>query len=823
MTRATALDSASTSVIIAMPSGLFEVDDNGEVRQRTVSVRIRQRPVGSPDWQGVATLEISAGKRETFFRQHMWDFPARGKYEIEVTRMTDEQTSTRISDRVTLAAVQSIRPEYPVNFNKPLCLLAMRIKATYQLNGALDNVNAMATRLAEAGELPNTSNPAAAYVKALTGPCNAYPVSAASIDMDAINDWYQFCQTKGLKYDRLHDAAENLGEMLLAICAAGRATPRHDGVRWTVVIDRPDDMVIDHISPRNASDFQWSRTYFEPPHAFRVPFFDATNDHKPAERIVPWPGHTGPIDRTEQIEMPGKTDPAEIWREARRRQYELIYRPDSYRAMQSGAARVATRGDLVALSSDVLTRTQISARVRAVQGAIVVLDDIVTMEAGKTYAIRFRVFANSEDEIGTSLVRQVETGAGRWKTLIVEDASTLPKIGELIHFGEMDTVSSLMKVKGIEPGQDFAATIHMIDASPVIDDLTDAEVPPAWDGRVGGEIANYEVSPAAPRISQVYSGLAGTDSENGLAILIAPGGGSAATLSSYRIEHRLSGGGWANFSIPVANGGAAIVGYAKGQTVDIRVYAIGGGGTEGAASGTVAVTIGANDPVIPGALNTGSITAAGGLGFARVSLVTTADEATAALQLYRVPAGGTLDRDIHRTGAPVAVVPSSSINLADGDTTRASLINNGAFSSADTWSPEGGWSISGGKATHTAGTADLISQAMTLTAGKYYRMAFAISGRSAGSVTPQLAGGSTATGTARSANGYHLDRIRAVSGNNALALAASADFDGAIDDVVLFEESGASIGQGIYDYYIEPLNETGSAGPVSGPFTVTIV
>lgn len=823
VTRATALDSASASVIIAMPSGLFDVDDGGNVRQRTVSVRIRQRPVGSPDWQDVATLDITAAKRETFFRQHSWDFPARGKYEIEVTRMTDEQTSTRVSDRVTLAAIQSIRPEYPINFGKPLCLLAMRIKATYQLNGALDNVNALASRIAEPGELANVSNPAAAFVKALTGPCNPYPVPIASIDMDAITDWYEWCQSKGLKYDRLHDAPENLGEMLLAICAAGRATPRHDGVRWTVVIDRPDDLVIDHISPRNASDFQWSRTYFDPPHAFRVRFFDATNDFKPAERIVPWPGHAGPIDLTEQIEMPGKTDPAEIWREARRRQYELIYRPDSYRAMQSGAARVATRGDLVALSSDVLTRTQVAARVRAVQGALVALDEIVTMEAGKEYGIRFRHFADANDKVGVSLVRKVSTRDGRWKTLMLDDASTMPLVGDLIHFGELDTVSHLVKVKGIEPGQDFAATIHMIDAAPVIDELTDAEMPPAWDGRVGGEIANYEVAPVAPRIASVVSGLSGTDSEDGLAILIAPGGGSAATLSSYRIEHRLSGGAWSSITVPVANGGASIGGYVKGQAVDIRVYAIGGGGTEGPASGTVTVTIGANDPVLPGALNAASITAAGGLGFARVSLVTTADEATAALQLYRVPSGGMLDRDVHRTGAQVAVVPSSSVNLVDGDTTRVSLVNNGAFAGSDAWTSEGGWTIAGGKAAHTAGTADLISQAITLTAGKYYRMAFAVSGRSAGSVTPQLTGGTPGPGTARSANGYHLDRIQAGSGNDAMALAASTAFDGSIDDVVLFEESGASIPQGDYDYYIEPLNSDGAAGPVSGPFSVTIV
>ena len=103
--------------------------------------------------------------------------------------------------------------------------------------------------------------------------------------------------------------------------------------------------MIDHINPRNSAQFTWSRSYFNPPDAFRIQFMDETNDYLQAERIVPWPGFTGDVTLTEQLELPGKTDPGEIWIEARRRMYELLYRPDAFTAIQDGAARVSNCAD----------------------------------------------------------------------------------------------------------------------------------------------------------------------------------------------------------------------------------------------------------------------------------------------------------------------------------------------------------------------------------------------------------------------------------------------------------------------------------------------
>jgi hypothetical protein len=88
------------------------------------------------------------------------------------------------------------------------------------------------------------------------------------------------------------------------------------------LIDRPDDLVVDHISPRNTSDLAWQRDYFDPPDALVVPFFDATNGYTPSERVVPWIGKTeAEVSLTEELQLPGKTDPDEIWIEAPRRMY----------------------------------------------------------------------------------------------------------------------------------------------------------------------------------------------------------------------------------------------------------------------------------------------------------------------------------------------------------------------------------------------------------------------------------------------------------------------------------------------------------------------
>lgn len=685
--RYSATNATGASIIIQFPAGLYRYSDSGNLQSLKVSIRIRQKPLGSNVWEDVTTLNVNAGKREAFFRQHSWDFPARGRYEIEVTRMTDERNDSRSSDRSVFLAIQSFRPEYPLNFEKPLVLVAGRAKGTYQLNGALDNFSGIPSRICLDWDTATQSwieresdNPASLYRYVLQSGANAYPVADTGIDLGQMEDWHDFCRLKGLKFNFVLEEDLSLREVLFLIAAAGRATPRHDGVKWGVVIDRPQTLVVDHINSRNADNFKWSKAYLDPPHAFRVPFFDETNDYEPAERIVPWPDFAGDITLTEEFELPGKTDPDEIWIETRRRMYELEHRATRYTASQDGAVRAATRGDLVMGAIDLLAHTQGSARVLNVLENLIVLDEPMTMEAGTSYAIRFRTGLSDQDTIGTSTVRSVVFVEGERNAIRLAGGGLMPKRGDMIHFGPATTDSRAMVVHGVEAGNDKTSHFVLLDAAPAIDELTDAEVPPAWSGVVGSEIDDPLIVPAEPKFTWVKTGLNGTGDESGLDVLLTAGSGSSAVIGTYEIDHRLSGApSWTKITVSAADGGTSIAGYIRDDSVELRARALTPNGTAGPYNTAITITIGSDDEGLPVGLGTGcGVT--GDVAHADIIIVTLSDPNLSLVEIYRTPTGVALDRETHSIST-VAVAQSSTIAVVDGDATEQdpSLLPAGTY------------------------------------------------------------------------------------------------------------------------------------------------
>lgn len=827
--RTTGADASGASVILAWPAGLLRYNDDGKANAHVVRVRIEQRPIDADDWQHVTVIEVNARKLEAFYRQHTWDFRARGRWQVRCTMLTAETTDTKIQQRTTWAALQTIRPEYPLNVPHPLALVSVRVKATHQLNGQLDNFNAVVSRLCldydhTTGQWIErvTSNPAALYRHVLQSPSNPKAASDQAIDLEALADWHDFCRLKGLNYDRaIEEKSTTLRDLLTEIAAAGRASPRHDGLRWSVTIDRPDKLLVDHVSPRNSYDLRVSRSYVEPPDGFRVQFLDATNDYKPSERIIPWPGKEGLEMRlVEPMEMPGKVWPDEVYRETRRRMYEAMHRPDVYTVSQDGPIRVATRGDLVHLSSDIINRVQVAARIKSVSGRLIEIDETVTMEAGKNYAVRFRTGLSEQDTIGVSVIRTVVTIAGERSSFIVNGEGDMPLAGELLHFGEASTVDYALVVTGVEAGEDFSSHLRLIDAAPVIDQLVDAEDIPAWSGRSGTEIDQSGLFPPAPRFTSIRSGISGTGEANRIDYLIEPGSGPVGT-ASFEIDHRQIGTTvWTTLTIPSANGGGSLTAYSNGTGVHIRARALSSTGTPGPYNTVVAFIVGEEDAPLPGGLPEDMIAVGGLLGGAVVQFATGDDTAVTRVQLYR-STSPVLNRETDAVSV-TDVERSRSYSVPVGDSTRQNLLVNGGFDSAATWTTGAGWEIDAGEAIKTAGTASAISQPFAATAGAFYRIGFTLSDVTAGNITPRLTGGTTVTGTARTANGMFSDRVQAVSGNNTFGLNASSAFAGALDDVFAYLETATCLAQGIHYFWLEPQNTDGVPGPVSGPFAVTI-
>jgi hypothetical protein len=121
-----------------------------------------------------------------------------------------------------------------------------------------------------------------------------------------------------------------------------------------------------------------------------------------------------------------------------------------------------------------------------------------------------------------------------------------------------------------------------------------------------------------------------------------------------------------------------------------------------------------------------------------------------------------------------------------GGAIGTNTVVNGTFDADSDWTKGTGWTIGLGVATKIAGTAAELSQAVTLTAGRYYIVTYTIT-RTAGTLTMQFTGGTTVSGTARSAAGTFTDILTAVSGNTTLEFSADATFVGTVDNVTLKE------------------------------------
>ncbi|PZP65888.1 TipJ family phage tail tip protein [Methylorubrum populi] len=671
--RTTAADCIGCEIDTSFPGGVYSANKDGGYSPFTVIIAVRYRLSGSGDdaWVGGPTIAVTASKPKALTRTTPITFPARGRYEVELTRITvdwDEADQSnrdvRRSGRSAWSALRSIRPEYPINYDKPLALAACRIRGTGQLNGMLDTLNAEMRSICPDWDAATgtwidreTNNPASLFRYVLTGPAIAYPLGADEVA--ALGDWHGFCVAKGLTYNRVHDYEASVLDVLSDIAAAGRASPHDSGTAWGVVVDRVLDTVTAHISPRNSWGFKGERPYAIFPDAFRVTFLDETFDFAKAERVVPWPGFEGEVKVTEKLDLPGITNPALVWKEARRRQYELIHRPDTYTVNQDFEALAVARGDRVLLSHDVLDRTQVAARVRTLDGGRVELDEVVTFEPGQAYACRFR-----RDD-GSSLLRTV-SGFGETRTLVLTGVGAVPEVGNLAFFGRASRESFPCTVKGVEAMENFTARLTLIDHAPQIEALVDAEVPPPWSGRAGAEAQRVIGDPQSPIILDVVSGRRAADQASGaipypIVVLLQAASGERQTLVGFNVRYRRSGTpAWSQASGVVAAGSVLIPGFAaadKGTEIEIQGQAVAQENRTGPWTAITGHVIAATDPNAPAPPQSITLTTPSA-GVIAVRVTSSPSPASVATQIYMAEGASTPFASAQPVGDPISSGPN---------------------------------------------------------------------------------------------------------------------------------------------------------------------
>ncbi len=142
------------------------------------------------------------------------------------------------------------------------------------------------------------------------------------------------------------------------------------------------------------------------------------------------------------------------------------------------------------------------------------------------------------------------------------------------------------------------------------------------------------------------TGLAATDTADGLKVFLLPGVTNGAILDRFELRHRLVGAGtWEPLlDVPAATAMFDLTGlYAIDDDVQLEARAVSIDGQQSAFTATVTVTVGALDGAAPAALAAGAVTVENGTGaFTIVVDTSLADAATARVRLF-VNDGGVLD------------------------------------------------------------------------------------------------------------------------------------------------------------------------------------
>lgn len=619
--RTTARDVTDCSFDITFPSGLGGLREDGDKIAANVTISYRYSKVGTDVWSAPTVRDIVSDRMGTSLtRTFPIVFPERGQYVIELTRTNgdydppefESNSKTKRTGRSFWTALRSFRPEYPIAYPKPLTTIALRMLGSAQLNGSIDEVNAIISSMCDvinpdtgAVTFEETNNPASLYRHQMLK-VMAYPLEPDEID--EMREFYRFCRDQGLAYNRWINNDMSVLDLISEICAAGRGSPHDTGERWDVIIDRPSDMVAALLSPENTYEFSGEIAYVQFPHAFRISFQDETANYGAAERVVRWPGYDGPITITESLDLPGHTNPTQVWKEGRRRQYEVIHRSNTYKVKQDLENLTVQRGDRVLMSHELLDSNLAAGRVVAVEdvyqvGMVARLTCDVEMVEGRNYGCRWR------EADGQSYMRAIMTIPGIDEDIAFVGEGRLPKEGDLVFVGEYGIESIACTIQQIERMSKFTAEITMKDHAPQIQELLDADVVPVWDGRVGKPIEGQNDIPNAPTITNIISGthalgVATTAIPYPVVVSIEMPGGSTVPLSGFEVRHRKVGmPGYTITYTPAGSTTVLLPGYAKGDNIEMSAHAISLKGTPGPyGSPNATHTVGSGDIAAPVAL-----------------------------------------------------------------------------------------------------------------------------------------------------------------------------------------------------------------------------
>ncbi len=398
-------------------------------------------------------------------------------YKVRVTRtQTYSAYTTSVQDNLSWSFLDTRSYSTPIVTSKRHVFLEIKIKATNQLSGTIQNLSAVCESILDVYNGSTwvkqpSSNPAWIFADVITGEINKKALAKTRLDTASIVEWANYCDevppatvnmpttNKRFELNFLVDYGPTIGTLINQVASAANASMTVIDGRYGVLVDKLKTTPVQIFTPRNYMSLSSSRVYSTKPNALKISYIDPSADWELREQVVYDNGFDVETAETfEELTAFGCTDPNQAWRYGRYVLAQNRLRQETITLQVDFENLVCNRGDYVQITSDVMKVGGTPARVKSISGNQITIDNPIETLVG-TYGFIFRAI----------------TGEVRTNTLTVINSSTmdldgayLPQVGDLIIIGLMGSLAIDCIVKNIEPGPDFTATLTLVEKADAI-------------------------------------------------------------------------------------------------------------------------------------------------------------------------------------------------------------------------------------------------------------------------------------------------------------------------------------------------------------------
>jgi len=412
---------------------------------------------------------------------------------IRITRTRSYSSANfRVQDALTVVNITSKFTTQVIKTDKRHVFLDFKIRATNQINGAVQNLSAIVTSVLDVYDPVTqtwskqpTRNPAWVFVDLLTGEINPKRISKDRLHLESIVEWAEFCDEippsnplqpfnqPRFQCDFVLDFNTTLQSIINSVCNAAQASLNIIDGKYGVLIDKRRTTPIQIFTPRNSWDFSSTRSYFDPPHALKIKYVSPERNWEVDEVIVYNDGYDfSNSSDIQELQSFACTTYEQAWRFGRYMLAQSSLRKETINISVDFEHIVCTRGDFVQITQDVMRVGGSPARVKSIVGNIVKIDDGIET-AAIPYGYIFR---------GVSGIQQ--------GTLTVVDSDEfdltgpLPSVGDLIIIGPVDQVVFDCIVKAITPNDNYSATLTLVEKADAIYDAESSAILPEYDPQI---------------------------------------------------------------------------------------------------------------------------------------------------------------------------------------------------------------------------------------------------------------------------------------------------------------------------------------------------